>query len=79
MSVSRSATLELTNAEALVFFDFLARFNQQQGFPFADQSEQRILWDLEAMLEKQLKEPLDAEYQTLLRKAREQVRNGELK
>jgi len=73
------ATIELTRAEALVFFDFLARFNEQKSFPFEDQSEQRILWDIEAALEKQLVDPLDAAYVELLKKARQEVRNGESK
>ena len=77
MAGTGSATIELTRAEALVFFDFLARFNEQQGFPFADQSEQRILWNIEAALEKQLVDPLDAAYEELLKKARQAVRNGE--
>ena len=54
-----SVNITLTGHEALVLFDFLARFNQQERFPFQDQSEQRVLWDLEADLEEQLAEPFD--------------------
>jgi hypothetical protein len=76
MAGTGAATIELTSAEALVLFDFLTRFNDQQAFPFADQSEKRLLGNIEAALEKQLVEPLDAGYDELLQKARQEVRNG---
>jgi hypothetical protein len=50
---SKRVKLELTNDEALVLYDWLARFNQRDSADFADQAEERVL-DLEAMLEKTL-------------------------
>ena len=75
MSNSRSVTIDLTTAKALVLIDFLARFNKLEGFAFEDQSEQRVLWDLEAILEKQLVEPFRPDYKKLLEQARAEVRD----
>ena len=69
-------SLELTKNEALVLFEFLHRFNEiEKKDLFVDQAEERIMWDLEALLEKQLTEPFKNDYKELVRKAREQVRD----
>ena len=53
----------LEKDEAIVLFDFLARFNQNDNKEvFEDQAEQKILWDIESILEKQLTEPLLPNY-----------------
>jgi len=67
-------TIELSNHEALVLFEFLHRFDEE-GYRFADQSEQRVLWDVESMLEKQLVEPFSPDYHILLTDARATVRD----
>jgi hypothetical protein len=67
--------IELSNKEALVLFEFLNRFDEEDAYPFADQAEQRVLWVLEGMLEKQLVEILSPHYDKLLAEAREQVRD----
>ncbi len=67
--------LNLTNEEALVFFDWISRFNEDEKYVFQDQAEQRVLWDIEAMLEKQLVEPLDEKYSILLKSARDKIRD----
>jgi len=66
--------ITLSNDEALVLFDLLARGTCEQ-LPFADQAEQRVLWDVEAMLERELVEPMRADYAQLLASARERVRD----
>lgn len=43
-------TISLSNDEALVLFEWLSSFNQGHH-DFEDQAEQRVLWDLEGMLE----------------------------
>jgi hypothetical protein len=70
-------TIELTNKEALVLFEFLRRFDDEDNYSFADQAEQRVLWDVECLLEKQLVEVLSPAYQVFLKEAREQVRDPE--
>jgi len=68
--------IELTKEEAIVFFEFLGRFNEaDDSNKFEDQAEQRVLWDIECILEKELKEPFQADYQEIVKKAREAVRD----
>ncbi len=74
---SKKVTIELTNPEALVLFDFLARFNEHNDFLFEDPVERKVLWDIESTLEKSLIEPLRSDYRLLVKQAREEVRNNE--
>lgn len=71
--------LELSNTEALVLFEFLARGADErpEAYRIEHQSEQRVLWDLQAMLESKLIEPLRPEYGALLERAREEVQDPE--
>jgi len=68
--------LELTHDKALVLYDWLARFNQRDSADFADQAEERVLFDLEAILEKTLVAPLQSNYAELLARARANVRDA---
>ncbi len=70
-------SVKLSQAEALVLFDWLARFNKTGRSDIEDQAEQRVLWDLEAMLEAVLVEPLESSYDDLLAAARAKVRDRE--
>ena len=72
---SKSVTLELTSDAALVLYDWLTRFNQREETTFADQAEERVLFDLEAMLEKLLVAPLQSDYAALVAQARSHVRD----
>ena len=65
--------IELSEPEALVLFDWLARFNEKGGQRELDPAEERVLFDLEAALESTLCAPLSGEYKVLLRKARSAV------
>jgi len=68
--------LKLTKSESLVLFEFLSRFNEEEQEEFfEDQAEQRVLWDLECILEKQLSEPFRKDYKKLVEKARDDVRD----
>jgi hypothetical protein len=68
-------TLELTADEALVLFDWLARASDAgHPVPFVDHAEQRVLWDIECMLERVLVEPFSADYALLLEAARSRIR-----
>ena len=73
----KNIAIELTDKEALVLFEFLRRFDDEANYTFADQAEQRVLWTMEGILEKQLVEVLSPEYNRLLNEAREQVRDSE--
>jgi hypothetical protein len=70
-----SEKISLTGDEALVLFEWLARFNKTEG-EFADQSEQRVLWDLEAQLESALVAPLRPDYNAILAEARDRIRDS---
>ena len=74
---SEKVTLELSRDEALVLFEWLTRFNKSESErgTFEDQAEQRVLWDIEGMLESTLVEPLDPNYDELLEAARAKVRD----
>jgi hypothetical protein len=56
-------------------YDWLTRFNQRVDTSFADQSEERVLFDLEALLEKALVVPLQSDYADVLVHARSNVRD----
>ena len=72
----KNVNIELTREEAIVLFEFLGRFNKNDDLSrFEDQSEQRVLWDVECILEKKLSEPFQADYQEIVKKARELVRD----
>jgi len=69
--------LELSADEALVFFEFVSRFTDSDQLSIADQSEARALWNLCALLEKQLSEPFSPRYSELLARARERLRDND--
>jgi hypothetical protein len=72
---SKRVKIELTSDQALVLYDWLARFNQRADTDFSDQAEERILFELEATLEKALVAPLQSDYADLLAQARSNVRD----
>jgi hypothetical protein len=67
--------ITLTGDEALVLFEWVARFNDARGVEFEDQAEERVLWDLESRLESMLVAPLTPEYDQRLAAARARVRD----
>ena len=78
MSDSPAATavqLCLTRNEAIVLFELLSRYADGSALAIADQAEQRVLWDLCSMLERELHEPISPDYDELLARAREAVRD----
>ena len=66
--------IRFSSEEALVLLEWLSRVDPA-GNPrnIAHPSEQRILWDLEAILERQISQPFSHEYKVLLEKARKTV------
>lgn len=66
--------LELTEDQALVFFEWLARVDEQGAFPIEDPAEEQVLWRLHAQLEKALSGPFKADYRELVAQARARVR-----
>lgn len=74
--VERGAVLELTRDEAVVLLAWLARARARERLEFEDQAEQRVLWDMEAMLERQLVEPLRDDWEAVIGEARARVRDA---
>jgi hypothetical protein len=77
MSLSEKVTVALTRKEALVLFEFLRRCDDAGEYAFADQAEQRVLWDLECALEAQLVEVFAPNYAELLKVAWAEIRDSE--
>lgn len=73
--IDADVLLTLSREQALVFYDWLARFNDSDHAAFEDQSEERVLFDLEAVLEKALEETLSRDYDKKLAKSRDAIRD----
>ncbi|MDO6517796.1 hypothetical protein [Zobellia uliginosa] len=72
----KKIVVELTKEEAIVLLDWLSRFNERENRDlFQDQAEERVLWDMEASIEKVIGETFDSNYAEILSKAREKVRD----
>ena len=65
--------ISLTNDEALVLFELLSRFSDSDKLTIEHQSEERALWNLNCLLEKELVEPFKSNYDELLQAARENL------
>lgn len=66
--------LELTDDQALVLFEWLARLDEREAFPVEDPAEAQVLWCLHGQLEKALSEPFRADYRELVEQARARVK-----
>ena len=70
--------INLSNDEAIVLLEWLTKFNQQEhSSSFEDPSEKRVLFDLETNLEKQISDTFKKDYNNILSKAREKIRDKE--
>lgn len=68
-------TLKVTKDEALVLFDFLSRFSNEDKLSIQDQAEERALWNLTCVFEKQLAEPFDKNWPHIIEAARNRLRD----
>ena len=71
--VQPKVVLELTRAEALVLFEWLAKVDQAGRMPVEHPSEEQVLWRIEGQLESALTEPFSPDYKELLTAARKEV------
>lgn len=75
---NRNVSITLSEDEALVLLEWLHNFNEEERPTlFQDQSEERILFDLEAELEKVISGTFAEDYKDILSKAREKIRDKE--
>ena len=70
-----SVSITLTKDEALVLFEFLSRFSDTDRLSVDHQAEERALWNLACIFEKELSEPFDKKYQEILSQARERLKD----
>ena len=68
--------IDLSPSEAIVLFELLSRFTENDTLSIEDDAEARVLWNLQAELETKLVEPLRSDYHELLKHAREEVKGG---
>lgn len=68
--------VELSGDEALVLFEWLARFNELGDPSFRDEAERQALWHLEGQLEKRVAAVLDPRYPELVDEARARIREA---
>lgn len=77
MPLPAKITVELSRQEALVLFEYLRRCDDNGEHVFADQAEQRVLWNLECVLQPQLVEVFAPNYGELLKAAWDELRDPE--
>ncbi len=67
--------INLSEDEALVLFELLSRFSDEEILKIEDQSEDRVLWNILCELEKILDAPFSEKYAELLEKARKNIQD----
>lgn len=70
-------TITLTADEAVVLFEFARRFSDTDKLTFEDQAEERALWNLCCIFEKNFVVPVDVAYSDALQTARDRLRDEE--
>ena len=70
--------ISLTADEALVLFELLHRWEDEEPALPLEQGEQEVLWSLSAALEKILVEPFRPGYSDLFMQARTRLASGEI-
>jgi hypothetical protein len=76
--IDNKISIQLKKAEAIILFDFLFRFRENEKLEIVDQSEERVLWDILCELESKLTEPFKPNYNDLLEIARSEIRDEEI-
>lgn len=74
-AIEDEINISLNRNEALVLFDFLSRYSENDNLAIEDQAEERVLWDLCCVFEKILDEPFKENYLEILEKARMEIRD----
>jgi hypothetical protein len=74
--MSKAVTITLSNDEALVLFEFFARFDDSDDFTLRNTAEYLAFSRLSAQLDKALVDPLHPDYSALLKAARDRLAQG---
>lgn len=76
-AVDDGIEISLNRDEAIVFFEWLSRTEALGNpAPYADQAEQRVLWDIQAVLESEMTEPFSPTYAEVVESARARLRDA---
>ncbi len=67
--------IKLTKDEALVLFDFLSRFSNDDKLSIQDQAEEKALWNLSCVFEKALTELFSSDWENIIENARSRLRD----
>jgi hypothetical protein len=70
-------TLRLSAPEALVLFEFLTRYSDEDRLEIVDQAEQRALWNLQSSLEPLMHSINNPRYEEKVANARAALRDSE--
>ncbi len=73
MKPSAEVNVILTSDQALVLFEWLTREDGNSRLSTEHQAEQKVLWEIEAQLEKALADPLLPDYAVRVAAARERL------
>lgn len=73
MSQSEPIRIEISSDEALVLFEWLHRSDAAKDASFADQTEKRVLRDIQCSLESVLVAPFSRDYDSLLAQAKSRL------
>jgi hypothetical protein len=73
--VEEQVVIELSKPEALVLFELLSRFTDSDRLEIEDRAEERVLWNVQCLLERALVEPFEPDYRELLSEARNRLRD----
>lgn len=68
---SNDYILKLNSDEVLVFFEWIVKFNKDNEL--SDKAEQKILSNLECLLESALEEPFMEDYQDIINRAKRYI------
>jgi len=74
MPKENKVEISLSSDEALILFEFLSRFSEDEELSIQDSSEKQSLLNLLALLERQLVEPFSKNYSELLENARKALK-----
>ena len=66
-------TLRLTHDEALVFLEWIREIDKAETTIFKHPAEQKVVWKVERIIEKELGEPFHPEHGRLLAEARKRI------
>ena len=67
--------LDITNDEVIILWNFLRRYSSEEVLVIEDQAEQRTLWNLECVFEKEVNKYFDGNWDVALKNALTTVRD----